>query len=172
MKNRFKYSLILVAALTATYQAKAADVLSGAIGTALKGAAMSPGYGCGTLGTLGGRYLSTMLVSPENRAVAQVVCCEEPGFKQNHPNAYKSLCEGTSTSKATETLINKVDLAPQYSCPALAQLGRGLGSLTNAQKAKVYGTCVKSGTNYFAKHPKALAAVTPAETSEEEEENE
>ncbi|MBY0109805.1 MAG: hypothetical protein K2X90_01705 [Candidatus Babeliaceae bacterium] len=150
-----------------TAQLYAADVLDKTAARIVKGIALKPSTGCNTLGALGGRNTRTLLVSSENQAMAQVLYCEEEGFKSNHPRAYESLCKGTSTNKATETLINKVSKAPSMACPALGQLGRGLSSLTDAQKRKVCSAC---GDMYFDKHPKAKAAVCIQEENEKNEE--
>ncbi len=97
--------------------------------------------------------------------MAQILCCEEEGFKTKHPKAYESLCKGTSTNKATTALINNIDKAPSKTCPVLGQLGRGLGSLTTEQKKKVCMVC----SSHFDKHPKAKEAVcTGTDESDED----
>lgn len=166
MKNTLKQIVLAIAVITAaSLQAGAADTLEKAVGLGLKAAALSPKTGCNTMGAIGGRNLKTMLVSSENQQLAQILCCEEPAFKEKHPKAFESLCKGTSTNKATELLINNIDKVPSKACPALGQLGRGLSALTDAQKKKVCTTC----KTHLEKHPKALEAVcTGAEEADED----
>lgn len=149
-------------------ESKGMDALEKAVALALKAATLSPENGCKAMGATAGRYLKTALISPENRAVAAGLCCENETFKAKHPKAYRSLCEGTSSSKATEFLIDKIDISPERACPSLGKLGRNLSGLTDSQKEKICTTCADK---YFKEHPlakKAVCADSPTSKNEED----